>query len=227
MKKLLKNIIYNKVMAIVFIKLLLKLHNKLYFIISNYSVLLNNGIHPKHKILKYKEWFLDNINENDVILDIGSNTGMMVDVLSTKAKFVYGIEINKEMVKIAKDQYKKSNIELICADATRFDYSKLKSIDCITLSNVLEHIKYREEFLADIIKSVKWTNNPKILIRVPSIERDWITIYKKELGIDYRLDDTHYIEFTKKQFQGEMRHFNLSIDLIECRFGEIFSICSG
>jgi len=53
----------------------------------------------------------------------------------------------------------------------------------------LEHIENRIEFL-NKIKNLA----PKILIRVPMINRDWITLYKKELGMEWRLDKTHYID---------------------------------
>ena len=57
------------------------------------SIAYNNGIHPKHDIIKYKEWF-KNINSNDVVLDIGS-MGSLPKFLSEKAINVYGIEIEK------------------------------------------------------------------------------------------------------------------------------------
>ena len=36
------------------------------------------------------------------------------------------------------------------------------------------------------------------------INRDWITLYKKELGIEWRLDKTHYIEYTLESFKEEL-----------------------
>jgi len=67
------------------------------------------------------------------------------------------------------------------------------------LSNILEHIENRVKFL-NKIKNLA----PKILIRVPMINRDWITLYKKELGVEWRLDKTHYIEYTLESFEKEL-----------------------
>jgi len=36
------------------------------------------------------------------------------------------------------------------------------------------------------------------------INRDWITLYKKELGVEWRLDKTHYIEYTLESFEKEL-----------------------
>lgn len=34
--------------------------------------------------------------------------------------------------------------------------------------------------------------------------RNWITPYKKEMGVEWRLDETHQIEYTKESFYEEM-----------------------
>jgi len=137
--------------------------------------------------MKYKEWFSDNIGANDIVLDVGCNTGMMPEVMSLKASFVYGIEIEEKHVDIAKKLRSKINIEFICADATTYDYAKCSPIDVVTLSNVLEHIEHREPFLKTLINQISWNkaNYKKLLIRVPMVDRDWITIYKKENFMEY------------------------------------------
>jgi len=89
----------------------------------------------------------------------------------------------------------------------------------IILSNVLEHLKNRIEFLSKIKKLA-----PKILIRVPMLNRDWITLYKKELGIEYRLDPSHYIEYTLESFEKELQKVGLSLKNYSIQFGEIWAV---
>lgn len=55
--------------------------------------------------------------------------------------------------------------------------------------------------------------------------RDWITLYKKELGIEWRLDKTHYVEYTMETFQDEMKNAGLKIESHEIKFGEIYALC--
>ncbi len=57
---------------------------------------LNNGIHPKHKLIKYHQFFLENINAESLILDIGCGPGVLAYELAKKAKPVVAIDINKE-----------------------------------------------------------------------------------------------------------------------------------
>ncbi|MDQ1339380.1 MAG: hypothetical protein QG567_532 [Campylobacterota bacterium] len=224
-KKLIKKIIFNKIVARALLKILLKSHNFSYSFAGIFATILNNGTHPKHRIMKYKEWFLENIKKEWVVLDVGCNTGMMPSVMSQKASFVYGIEIDSRLLNKAKKEHQKENIEFFCADATSFDYSPLKPVDCVTLSNVLEHIEHRVEFLQKLINQIKWNDKKHFLIRVPMIDRDWITIYKKELGLEYRLDGTHFIEYTFKEFEDELKKAKIDIKKHEIRFGEIYAIC--
>ena len=83
----------------------------------------------------------------------------------------------------------------------------------------MEHIENRIEFL-NKIKNLA----PKILIRVPMINRDWITLYKKELGIEWRLDKTHYIEYTLESFKKELEKAGLNLEKYSIQFGEIWAV---
>lgn len=175
MSTILKNLIYNKFIAKRIIKTLLRLHNFSYKMSGVYSTIINDGSHPKHKIIDYFKWFLDNISEDDVIIDIGCNKGYMAEIMSHKAKHVYGIEILSDFLEYAKSNYKKNNLEFIHHDATTFDYDQLEYYpNVITLSNVLEHIKDRVNFLKKI--KLNFKQNIKFLIRVPMIDREWIVI---------------------------------------------------
>jgi len=227
LKRIISKILRTPPFPRLLIRPILKLHSTCYALAGGMAIQLNNGIHPKHRIMQYKEWFLDNINQDDIVLDVGCNTGMMPEVMSQKAKLVYGIEIEAKHIEIAKKLRKKENIEYICADATTYNYNKCLPISCVTLSNVLEHIKHRVDFLRKLIRQISWQDeaNKKLLIRVPMIDREWITVYKNELGIDYRLDPTHYTEYTYTQFKQELTQSGIGILSYHVRFGEIYAVC--
>lgn len=220
MKKLIKYILQKY-----FLNLMLNIHSKAYYYSGVLASFRGDGIHPKHGIMKYKEWFLENIEPDWVVLDVGCNTGMMPEVMSSKASFVYGIEINCKLIEEAKSKRQNENIEFICADATTFDYTPLKAIDCVTLSNVLEHIEHRVEFLQKLITQIKWRDKKRLLIRVPMIDREWIAMYKKELSLEYRLDNTHYTEYTFEEFEKELSQAGVNVLSHHVRWGEIYAVC--
>ena len=214
-------------LAKILIKPILRLHSFCYTWAGRYAVILGGGVHPKHEILRYKQWFLENIEPRWTVLDIGCNTGTMPYSLAEKAAFVYGIEINENHIAVAKTRHASDNIEYICADATIHNYDMCQSIDCVTMSNVLEHVEHRVEFLKKIIAQVRWNdrNNKRFLFRVPTINREWIVLYKKQLGLDHRLDSTHQVEYTLEQFTAELKQADILIKQADIRFGEIYAVC--
>jgi len=206
-KKIIKNIL----------RLLLSLDNRLHSLISKYSVKFENGLHPKHRLTKYHNFFLENVDSSDTVLDIGCGNGYNSSKLAEKAAKITGIDIDTENIKLAKEKYQLDNILYIKGDATSYLFNE--KFDVIILSNVLEHIKNRVKFL----KKVK-NLGKKILIRVPLLEREWKVLYKKEFGVEYRLDKTHAIEYTFIGFQEELKIAGLRMLEYKIRFGEIWAL---
>ncbi len=198
------------------LKLYIKLHNYLYNRISSLSTIINNGIHPKHRIINYHKFFLDQIERDSKVLDIGCGIGIVTYDIAQKAKFVVGIDINAKSIKTALSQFKKENIKYIIGDVTTYQFNE--KFDYIILSNVLEHIRDRVPFL----KRIR-TKADSILIRVPMINRSWLSLYKKELGFEYRLDKTHCIEYTIELFQLEMEEADLRVLDFSIQYGEIWA----
>jgi len=119
------------------------------------------------------------------------------------------------------------NLTFIFGDATNYNYEALEPITVVTLSNVLEHIEHRVEFLTKIINQVKWKDdmNKRLLIRVPMLDRDWISVYKKNMGVEWRLDKTHFTEYTMDSFENEMKKAHIKILEISVKFGEVYAVC--
>ena len=95
------------------------------------------------------------------------------------------------------------------------------------MSNVLEHIENRVDFLKRIIRQVNWAREEQklFLFRIPLIDREWLVAYKKEMEVEYRLDPTHCIEYTLEQFKDELKQANITIKQVDIRFGEIYAAC--
>ena len=56
------------------------------------------------------------------------------------------------------------------------------------------------------------------------IDRDWITLYKRQMGVEYRLDKTHVIEYTFDGLVNELGEAGLGIDSYRIRYGEIYAV---
>jgi len=219
LKSILKKILFCPPITRRLVKWSLILHNNSYHLCSMLSTALEpGGIHPKHRLMKYHDWFLRHIDREWTVLDVGCGNGALTYDLAGKAKRVIGIDINSNNINRARQDFKRENITYIAGDATTFDFKE--KVDIIVLSNVLEHIQNRVDFLKKLSKL-----SDKFLIRVPMFNRDWITLYKKELGVEWRLDKTHYVEYTLESFTKELKEAGLSIIKYDVKFGEIYSIC--
>jgi SAM-dependent methyltransferase len=199
------------------LRILLRFDNYLYHLISRFAISLENGVHPKHRLMKYHEFFINNIEQSDTVLDVGCGNGSLTYDIASKAKFVFGIDINKKNIDFACKNFKRNNIHYIYGDATTYIFES--KFDVIVLSNVLEHIEKRQQFLEKLKNLAS-----RFLIRVPMIDRSWVTLYKKELNIEYRSDNTHYIEYTFTDFYRELNDCGLHIVNYEISFGEIWAI---
>ena len=199
------------------IELLLKIDNLIYRLISKYSVKMENGIHPKHRLMKYYDFFINNINPEDNVLDIGCGNGYNTYKIAEKARSIVGIDINDNNIKLARSDFQRDNIKYIIGDATRYSFDG--KFDVVILSNVLEHIENRIQLLKEI-KSL----GGKILIRVPVLDRSWIVLYKKEFDVEYRLDSTHFIEYTLMNFLDELNRADLEAVKYSIKFGEICAV---
>jgi 2-polyprenyl-3-methyl-5-hydroxy-6-metoxy-1,4-benzoquinol methylase len=197
------------------LRFLSSLHNTSYHLISFFASA--SGFHPKHEIIKYELFFLEHLQPSDTVLDIGCGNGKVSYHLAQKAKHVVGVDLKASNIKKASQLFSLPNLSFSVADATRD--SLPGPFNAIVLSNVLEHIEHRVEFLKKL-KNIA----PQLLIRVPLLTRDWLTVFKKNEGFEYRLDITHYIEYTEENFRQEIEQAGLKIVHLHTAFGEIYAV---
>lgn len=204
------------------VRFLLRLHSWSYKWAGHLSAKLEpDRLHPKHRLMKYHDYFMENVSKNEIVLDIGCGVGALALDVATRCRKVIGIDFNEKSIKRARktaDSQKRSNIEFIVGDATNHIFNDKP--DCVILSNVLEHVEER----VDLLKKLS-NISPKLLIRVPMITREWIAMYKKELGLDYRLDPTHFTEYTMEEFEKELASANLKMTQHQVQFGELWCTC--
>ncbi len=199
------------------LKTLLITDNLTYRLISQMAVKYNHNEHPKHRIMHYHQFFLNNIPQGSKILDLGCGNGALTRDLAQKAKYILAIDQNRKSIIWAKKNYNAPNIEY--REKNIINFTNHQKFDVIILSNVLEHIAERVNFLKKIKKL-----SPCILLRVPMFNRNWLTPYKKEMGIEWRLDKTHYIEYTLTSLRNELKAAGLTFKKHSIQFGEIWAV---
>jgi SAM-dependent methyltransferase len=191
-------------------------------LLSERAMAYEGGEHPKHRLMKYHDFFVDNIAPDSRVVDIGCGYGAVSRTVAKRVpgSTVFGVEIDHERFKQACESDNPPNLKFIHGDA--FEVLPEGAAGTVILSNVLEHIESRTEFLQRVVSVLRPAN---ILVRVPAFEREWHVPLRKELGITYYNDRTHFIEHTVEEFRAEMLAANIKIDDLQTVWGEIWAVC--
>jgi SAM-dependent methyltransferase len=198
---------------------LLDLDNDLYHMESKAAVRYGSGVHPKHRLSNYHDFFVQRIKPDDKVLDVGCRTGdVALEIASRTGAKVTGIDIDVPSLKEGRSRNAHANLELLEGDV--YSWQPPHPFDLVVMSNVLEHLKDRVNLLQGLQKR---TDARRFLIRVPVFERDWRVSLKRELGLEWRLDETHETEFTLESFKDETSQAGLEIEHLEVRWGEIWA----
>ena len=204
------------------LKHLFNIQDQLSWVINERAMAYGSGVHPKHKLTSYHDFFIDNICNGQKVLDVGCGYGAVARsiALALKDSRVLGIDLNSKNIAKATSVINPKNLAFIEADASKFKFNEI--FDVVVLSNVLEHIVNRVDF----IKSLKISSGAKkFLIRVPLFERDWEMPMRRELGVNYFSDNDHKIEHSFKEFKSEVEMADFKITNYQTLWGEIWAVC--
>lgn len=202
------------------LRFLFELDARLYTLQGETSVAYGGGVHTKHRHLRYHDFFVERIRAGERVLDVGCGDGTVArDVAERTGATVVAIDIVEAKIAAARAKNGHSGVAYVCGDATRDLPAGI--FDAVILSNVLEHIEERPEFL----RAVRAAARPgRWLVRVPLFERDWRVPLKRELGLEWRLDPTHFTEYTQESFAEEVAAAGLEIVEQQVRWGEIWCV---
>ncbi len=182
--------------------------------------ILGGGTHVKHQLMGYHDFFVKNIDATDRVLDLGCGGGQLAaDIARRTGASVTAIDIDADNIAQARDICAGTSVRLIHGDALRWEPSE--PLDVLVLSNVLEHIEHRSKFLSSIFAQ---SGAGRALIRVPLYERDWTVPMREQLGIEWRLDTTHFLEYRIPQFEQEIADAGAEILNLEIRWSEIWAV---
>lgn len=201
------------------LRALLTLDADVYRCINRAALRYGNGVHVKHRLMNYHDFFVARVQSGDRVLDIGCGYGAVAYSLASRSgATVVGIDINSTDIAQARERYQHPRLKFIEGDA--LTSIPEEPFDAIVLSNVLEHIQHRTEFLMNLQRK----HSPKRwLIRVPMFNRDWRVALRKELGLFYFSDRTHYTEYTQQSFEAELATAGLLLQYLQVNWGEIWA----
>lgn len=168
--------------------------------LTKYTGKSKEFIHPKH-FLEKTPWFVNYIKKGDLVLDLGSGNGQNSIKASRIAKNVIGIEIDDDLIKIAKNTVKDrraQNVRFISGDLEGKIPFRNNSFNKIIFLDVLEHLKKRDEVLSEVCRVLK----PRglLFVGVPNKDTSWKKM-QRDVGMCSFSDPDHKIEFSEKSIR--------------------------
>lgn len=201
---------------------LFALQDRLQWVINERAMAYGDGVHPKHRLMRYHDFFVERIPAGSSVLDIGCGHGVVARSIAKRVpqSKVVGVELNEKHYRIACAGEALANLGFVMADARHS--LPAGHWDVIVLSNIVEHIEDRVGFLRDILRQ---TTPDRVLIRVPLFERDWQLPLRRELDIGYFSDAEHFIEHSQEEFRAELAAAGLILAASQTLWGEIWADC--
>jgi len=141
---------------------------------------------------------LSKVKKHSKILDVGCGTGNLLSLLSRdKTLTLYGIDLSKEMLRIAKNKLlKNAHLSLGSVNYLLKNYGQ-DYFDYIFFDDVFHHLPNQEEVVKDVLVLLK--DNGKFIISDLSFGRFGNTIFHKlEPGNSRMYTATDYIALFKE-----------------------------
>src|SRR5256885_78652 len=103
----------------------------------------DGGVHAKHRLTKYHDFFVARIAPGDRVLDVGCGYGAVAySIASRTGAEVTGIDLSEENIAIARQRFSHPALQFVHGAAP--GGVPARRFDVVVASNVLEHVEHRE-----------------------------------------------------------------------------------
>jgi 2-polyprenyl-3-methyl-5-hydroxy-6-metoxy-1,4-benzoquinol methylase len=180
---------------------------------------LDDGVHAKHRLTRYHDFFVERVRPGERVLDVGCGKGELAYDLAQAGTIVTGLDWSRPSLEFARARFRAEHLEFVEGDILTWDPPH--PYDVIVLSNVLEHIGPRVELLRRLCSAA---TPGRFLIRLPRSDRDWLVPLRQELGLPYFSDPTHETEYTVDQLYAELGEAGLKVEELVQSWGELWAV---
>jgi len=198
---------------------LLELDADLASAIDAVALRYDGGVHVKHRLMRYHDFFVTRIRPGERVLDVGCGYGAVAHSMATRgAAAVTALDCSAANIAQAKAAFGGDAVTFLLGTAP--EDVPAERFDVVVASNVIEHIDRRAAFMRAIQER---TGAGRWLIRVPMMDRDWRVPMRREVGLPHFSDATHHVEYTRESFEAEMRAAGFDVRHLQVNWGEIWA----
>jgi SAM-dependent methyltransferase len=198
---------------------LLALDDHLQREIDRAAIRYDGGVHAKHRLTAYHDFFVQRVEPGERVLDVGCGKGeLALDLAERSGAHVVGVDVSPRYLAFARERSAHESVEYVEADV--LSWRPEEPFDVVVLSNVLEHVDDRVGLLRTLVATAR----PKrLLLRVPVRTRHWQVPLRRELGLEYRSDPQHHVEYAGDELEAELREAGLEPTEVVHAWGEIWA----
>lgn len=199
---------------------LVQLHDDLYLRIDELAIAYDDGVHVKHRLMRYHDFFVERVSAGERVLDVGCGKGELAHDIARRADAeVVGLDPELPYLAFARRRF--ANHRLSFREGSAPEDVPREPFDVVVLSNVLEHVEHRTPFLREIVER---TTPDRVLLRVPMETRHWLVPLRRELGLAHYSDPTHFVEYDLDTFSAELAAAGLHVTERVVAWGEIWAV---
>src|SRR5437660_7964498 len=104
------------------LRTLLRLQDELFRRSDLLAIDLDGGVHAKHRIMRYHDFFVERVRAGETVLDVGCGKAELAhDLVERAHAHVTGIDVNQEALAFARDRFHSERLELVEADARTWE----------------------------------------------------------------------------------------------------------
>lgn len=199
---------------------LLESYDDVYAKLDQAAIAYDGGVHVKHRLTRYHDFFVERVRAGERVLDVGSGKGELAHDLVTRAgATVVGIDHDPSHLAFARSRFTHEALDFREGDV--LDGLPEGHFDVAVLSNVLEHLDGRVLFLRTLLASA---TPSRVLLRVPVYARDWTVPLREEVGLSPFWDQDHEIEYEPESLRAELHEAGLEVTELVQGWGEIWAV---
>jgi SAM-dependent methyltransferase len=187
--------------------------------VDHAAIRLDGGVHAKHRLTRYHDFFVERIRPGERVLDLGCGKGELAhDIVSRAGADVVAVDNNRAYLDVANRRFAHPQLSFVERDILQG--LPAGPFDVVVLSNVIEHIEPRTSLLSQISQDLQ----PRcVLLRVPARDRHWHVPLRRELGLPWFSDPTHVVEYDVAQLHAEVGEAGLELTEVQSRWGELWA----
>lgn len=137
------------------------------------------------------------------VLDAACGAGYGSYILASEAEHVTGVDIARETIDFAKDDFRRNNADFIAADVLNLPFDD-ESFDLSVAFEIFEHIKNPEKLLYELKRVTK--RNGRIIISTPNVAFVKSTVDNPFHTHEYDLSE--FSSVINNVFPGGIEYFN-------------------